>query len=305
MSLRARDVSVVAGGCTLLDSINVDFAAGELTMIVGPNGAGKTTLLRCLDGEMTPTRGAVDFADQPIRAWRRDELARRRAVLPQQSSLDFPFSALDVVLMGRMPHRTSPAQDRAIAEHALAMCDAAHLQPRAYTQLSGGEQQRVQIARVLAQAADEGDGVSESNSDSHSDGRSDNQSNGERKSKPNSKRNVARDNEHTAAKFLLLDEPVAALDLRHQHALLTVLRQLTQSGRCGVICTLHNLNLAAQFADRAIVLHEGKVVDDGAPRAVFNEATIRRVFGVSVSVREHPDDCEVVLLVPRIGAARS
>ena len=299
MSLRARDVSVVAGGCTLLDSINVDFAAGELTMIVGPNGAGKTTLLRCLDGEMTPTRGAVDFADQPIRAWRRDELARRRAVLPQQSSLDFPFSALDVVLMGRMPHRTSPAQDRAIAEHALAMCDAAHLQPRAYTQLSGGEQQRVQIARVLAQAADESAGGG--NGDSHSDGKS----NSERKSKPNGKRNVARDNEYTAAKFLLLDEPVAALDLRHQHALLTLLRQLTQSGRCGVICTLHNLNLAAQFADRAIVLHEGKVVDDGAPRAVFNEATIRRVFGVSVSVREHPDDCEVVLLVPRIGAARS
>ena len=299
MSLRARGVSVVAGGCTLLDSINVDFAAGELTMIVGPNGAGKTTLLRCLDGEMTPTRGAVDFADQPIRAWRRDELARRRAVLPQQSSLDFPFSALDVVLMGRMPHRTSPAQDRAIAEHALAMCDAAHLQPRAYTQLSGGEQQRVQIARVLAQAADESAGGG--NGDSHSDGKS----NSERKSKPNSKRNVARDNEHTAAKFLLLDEPVAALDLRHQHALLTLLRQLTQSGRCGVICTLHNLNLAAQFADRAIVLHEGKVVDDGAPRAVFNETTIRRVFGVSVSVREHPDDCEVVLLVPRIGAARS
>ena len=299
MSLRARDVSVVAGGCTLLDSINVDFAAGELTMIVGPNGAGKTTLLRCLDGEMTPTRGAVDFADQPIRAWRRDELARRRAVLPQQSSLDFPFSALDVALMGRMPHRTSPAQDRAIAEHALAMCDAAHLQPRAYTQLSGGEQQRVQIARVLAQAADNSDCVSDG--DSHNDGKS----NSERKSKPNGKRNVARDNEHNAAKFLLLDEPVAALDLRHQHALLTLLRQLTQSGRCGVICTLHNLNLAAQFADRAIVLHEGKVVDDGAPRAVFNEATIRRVFGVSVSVREHPDDCEVVLLVPRIGAARS
>jgi len=245
----------------LLDNLTLAFAAGELVMVVGPNGAGKTTLLRCLDGELTPTRGRVELAGRALRDWPRRELARVRAVLPQQSTLDFPFSARDVVLMGRMPHPSGDAEDRAIATRALEMCDCAGLEERAYPSLSGGEKQRVQTARVLAQMG----GVNS-----------------------------------PAGRFLLLDEPASALDLSHQYALLNLLKDLTRNDRIGVICTLHNLNLVAQFADRAVIIDRGMLVADGAPFEVFTEETVGHVFNLDVRIRPHPDDARVPLLIPRL-----
>ena len=186
--LSANGVYVTVGPHVLLDNFTAEFAAGELVIVVGPNGAGKTTLLRCLDGELTPTRGGIEFARRPIGEWRRNDLARKRAVLPQQSTLDFPFSVTDVVLMGRMPHPTPDRENRAIADLMLEWCDCTGLGERAYTSLSGGEQQRVQIARVLAQI---------------------------------------RDPRESTGRFLLLDEPVSALDLSHQYALLRLLKRLS------------------------------------------------------------------------------
>lgn len=259
--LRANGVSVRIGPHRLLDNLTAEFAPGELAMVIGPNGAGKTTLLRCLDGELTPTEGSVELAHRPVGQWPRIELARLRAVLPQQSTLDFPFSVNDVVLMGRMPHPTSEAENRAIAAEVLEWCDCAQLGERAYTSLSGGEQQRVQTARVLAQI-----------------------------------RGPAASKE----RFLLLDEPASALDLSHQYALLRLLKRLSARDGIGIVCTLHNLNLVAQFADRAIVIDRGMLVADGAPLEVFTEETLGHVFNLEVAVRRHPDDDSIPLLIPRL-----
>lgn len=270
--LRASNLRVTAGGRALLDDVSLTFAPGELAAVVGPNGAGKTTLLRCLDGELAPAAGRVELHGRALADWRRRDLARARAVLPQQSTLDFPFSALDVVLLGRIPHASGDAADRKIARRALALSDCAGLDERDYPSLSGGEKQRVQTARALAQLFD-GDGVGDGDGDTARGG---------------------------YARFLLLDEPTAALDLRHQYQLLGLLKTLARADGLGVVCALHNLNLVAQFADRATVLERGMVVADGAPLDVFTEETVGEVFDLDVNIRAHPDDARVPLLIPKL-----
>ena len=260
--LGARNLSVRAGGRDLLRAVSAEFHGGQLVAVAGPNGAGKTTLLRCLSGELTPTAGQIQFGGKPLAAWRRDALARARAVLPQQSALDFPFSARDVVLMGRLPHATAAAHNNAIADAALAFCDCEKLAARDYTNLSGGEQQRVQTARAVAQ-------IWESTEDS-------------------------------AARFLLLDEPVSMLDLRHQYRLMYNLRGLSARQPIGVVCILHNLNLVAQFADRILILNRGELVACGTPYEVFTEAMLARAFNLSVAVQPHPEDEKIPLLIPRL-----
>ena len=289
--------------------------------MVGPNGAGKTTLLRCLDGELAPSAGRVELAGRALGDWPRMELARARAVLPQQSTLDFPFSALDVALLGRIPHfgggggggGGGNAADRAIAMRALQMCDCAGLEERAYPSLSGGEKQRVQTARALAQLFNAGDGGGDvggdgddgagdgdgdagdgAGGDGAGDGRGDGDGDG---ADGDSIHGVS--NTGAGARFLLLDEPVSALDLRHQYQLLGLLKSLSRDG-LGVVCTLHNLNLVAQFADRAIIIDRGMLVADGAPLEVFTEETIGHVFDLEVRIRPHPDDPQVPLLIPRL-----
>lgn len=325
-----------AGDRALLDDLTLTFAPGELTAVVGPNGAGKTTLLRCLDGELAPSNGRVELAGRALGDWPRMELARARAVLPQQSTLDFPFSALDVALLGRIPHfgggggGAGNAADRAIAMRALALCDCAGLEERAYPSLSGGEKQRVQTARALAQLFNAGDGGGDVGGDGDggsggdgaggdgaggdgagdgrggddgvggdgvSDGRGDGDGDG---ADGDSIHGVS--NAGAGARFLLLDEPVSALDLRHQYQLLGLLKSLSRSG-LGVVCTLHNLNLVAQFADRAVIIDRGMLVADGAPLEVFTEETIGHVFDLEVRIRPHPDDPQVPLLIPRLPSA--
>ncbi len=268
--LTARGLSVRIGARELLGDVNAQFAPGEVVMVVGPNGAGKTTLLRCLNGELAPTHGYIELTRRPLQHWPRNELARARAVLPQRSTLDFPFSVTDVVLMGRMPHRSSDAHNRAVAAQVLELCDCAQLAERAYTNLSGGEQQRVQAARVLAQIWD------------------------------NPATAAAAAPAPAKERYLLLDEPVSALDLSHRHTLLEVLKRLAAEEKIGIICALHDLNLVTQFADRVLVLKNGVLVADGAPAAVFTEAAIREVFDLAVSIRPHPDNPAVPLLIPRL-----
>ena len=307
-----------AGDRALLDDLTLTFAPGELTAVVGPNGAGKTTLLRCLDGELAPSAGRVELAGRALGDWPRMELARARAVLPQQSTLDFPFSALDVALLGRIPHfgggGAGNAADRAIAMRALQMCDCAGLEERAYPSLSGGEKQRVQTARALAQlfnAGDAGGGDGDGDDgagdgdgaggDAGGDGVGDDRGDGDGVDGDGVGGDSIGDANNAAAgaRFLLLDEPVSALDLRHQYQLLGLLKSLSRDG-LGVVCTLHNLNLVAQFADRAIIIDRGMLVADGAPLEVFTEETIGHVFDLEVRIRPHPDDPQVPLLIPRL-----
>lgn len=256
--LQLDHATVRIGSATLLDGLSLGVSPGEVVVVVGPNGAGKTTALRLLAGETDLTDGGVLLDGQPLAASRIDELALRRAVLPQQSALGFGFSTLDVVLLGRTPHGTSRRADLDAAARAMRRAGVEHLAAQRYPTLSGGERQRVHLARVLAQL----------------DGASD------------------------ADRYLLLDEPTSALDLGHQHAVLRVAREEAAHGT-GVLAVLHDLNLAAQYADRIAVLAEGKLVALGTAENVLTPAIVQCAFGISVMVTQNPCvACPLVVPMP-------
>ncbi len=188
------NVSHGYGGAGVLHAVSARFPAGRFTALLGPNGAGKSTLLRIAGGELAPDAGSVTFAGLPIAKWRTKALAARRAFLPQDSQLEFPFSAFEVAMLGRAPHvrRGETPEDLRIVNEAMRLASVTSLAARDYTTLSGGERQRVQLARVLAQAW--------------------------------ARKGTA----------LLLDEPVASLDPSHQHATLSLAREWARAGACVV-----------------------------------------------------------------------
>ena len=259
-----HDITVRIGDATLIQNVSADIRPGRLTAVVGPNGAGKTTLLRVASGEMTPSSGSVRFDDRPLASLPTREQARRRAVLPQHSRLRSSFCVLEVVLMGRTPHveGAESSRDWAVAEAALDVVSMGDFAERSFPTLSGGEAQRVHLARALAQIWDSPD-----------DGN----------------------------RYLLLDEPTASLDLAHQHNVLHTARSLADAGT-GVLAVLHDLNLAAQYADRVLLLQEGNGVASGPPAEVFTPEAIYRVFGLPVCVLAHPTQ-SCPLIVPDAGAS--
>lgn len=264
MWLEAESLRLVRAGRVLLDGVDLRVCPGEVLALLGPNGAGKSTLLRCLGGELTPDAGRVRLNGRALTDWRPRELARRRAVLPQHSALEFPFSALEVVLLGRIPHGGPGRGDRQRALAALAAAEVAHLAGRAYTTLSGGERQRVHLARVLVQLWEALPGAE--------------------------------------PRWLMLDEPTASLDLAHQHASLALARRWAGQG-VGVLVVLHDLNLAAQYADRIAVLQAGRLLALDTPRTVLQPALIARAFGLAVRVLPHPElDCPLVIPTARAPA---
>ncbi len=248
--LDARDLSASFGGRTVVDRVSLSLGAGEMIVVVGPNGAGKTTLTKLLTGELAPDSGEIRIGGDSLRAIPPWQLAARRAVMAQASRLAFPFTVAEVVRIGidGVGRALSrPARETIIAE-ALHAADIGHLVARGYQMLSGGEQQRVQFARTYAQLRA---------------GR------------------VAADRQ-----VLFLDEPVASLDLAHQIALMDCAAGLAREG-VGVIAVLHDLNLAATFADRVLVMSAGRCHALGAPAEVVTRATVRDVFGVDLC-REGP-----------------
>jgi len=252
------EITVQIGDATLVQGVSAAVRPGRLTAVVGPNGAGKTTLLRVASGEMTPSSGSVHFDGQPLASLPAREQARRRAVLPQHSRLRSSFCVLEVVLMGRTPHveGAESARDWAVAETALDVVGMADFAERSFPTLSGGEAQRVHLARALAQIWDAPD-----------DGN----------------------------RYLLLDEPTASLDLAHQHNVLRTARSLADAGT-GVLAVLHDLNLAAQYADRVLILQGGRGVASGPPADVFTPESIHTVFGLPVCVLAHPtQSCPLIV----------
>lgn len=259
MSLEARGLRVRRGGHTLLDEVGLSLHPGEVLVILGANGAGKSTLLRCLSGELQPDAGAIRLNGIPLGHWSTADCAKRRAILPQHSPLNFPFTALEVAAMGRIPYGGPGPGDMRIAVAALAAAEVGHLAERRYTTLSGGERQRVHLARILTQLW-----------------------------------TPLPDDE---PRYLLLDEPTASLDLAHQHATLDLARRWTER-RIGVLVVLHDLNLAAQYGDRIALMKHGRLLALDQPRVVLEPAGIEHAFGLPVRVIPHPDlDCP--LIVPR------
>lgn len=256
--IKAKNITVEINSKKLLDAVSMEMRGFEVLAVVGQNGAGKSTLRKVLCGDLAPTHGAVSMNGKSLADWTLTRRAKIRAVLPQDSTLNFPFTALEVVLMGRAPHvdGTESEKDYRIARAALLEVDAIDLETRIYPTLSGGERQRVHLARVLAQ-------IWES---------------------PN---NLPR--------YLLLDEPTSNLDLTHQHSTLKIARRFAAEG-AAVLIILHDLNLAAQYADRVLLLKAGKISAFDTPEKVFTPQTIRETFGVTVSVIKHPHfDCPLIV----------
>lgn len=228
----------------LIDDVSLTLKPGELVSLIGPNGAGKSTLLRLLTGFITPQRGECRLHGEPLAQWSAARLSQQRAVMRQQSSMAFPLSVFDVVAMGRAPW---PGPVRPVVDAVMALTGCDRLARRDYLQLSGGEQQRVQLARALAQ--------------------------------------LWRQNGPSG--WLFLDEPTSALDLYHQQHLLRLLSLLTQQYPLSVCCVLHDLNLASLWSDRVMLLAEGRLVAEGRPQAVLNEATLTRWYHADVIVHPH------------------
>lgn len=242
--LQARGVTVRIGGArAILDDASIDVRAGEIHALVGPNGAGKSTLFGVLAGDLVPLAGDVLLDGTPLAGIRSPDLARARAVLLQENAVSFPFTAEQVVRMGRAPWaRTDAAEDddQRVAA-AMAATEVTALATRPVTSLSGGERARVALARVIAQSTG----------------------------------------------ILLLDEPTAALDLKHHEDVMRLVRGQADAGDA-VALVLHDLNAALAHADRVTLLADGRVAATGTPAEVLTADRIEAVYGQPVDVFPHP-----------------
>ncbi len=266
MSLVARDLTVRRGARTVLDGVDLAVGPGEFVALIGPNGAGKSTLLAAIAGDLEPAGGQILLDGRPLEDWSPRERARRRAVLPQASTLDFPFSVLEVVAMGRTPYGRPGKADAAIARRALALVGLPALAGRPYTRLSGGERQRVHLARVLTQLWDPA---------------FDRRGEGPRGPAP----------------YLMLDEPTASQDLGAQKRVLETARRFADVGG-GVLCVLHALDQAARYADRLCLMAGGRITASGPPAAVLTADALEDAFGVPVHIH-HPPELDHPLVTAR------
>src|SRR5215510_13497375 len=257
--LSVQGLSFRFGDRHVLDAVSFTVEGGELLALVGPNGSGKTTLLKSLLGILKPVGGGVRLGGHDISSLSRREIARLVGYVPQDSSVNFPLTALEFVLQGRCAHGRVLGfeNDRDVAEAhwAMEMTGTLELAGRAVTELSGGERQRVTVARALA-------------------GR---------------------------PRLLLLDEPVANLDISHQVKTLDLVRRLTADGEISAVVVTHELNLASEFATTALMLKHGKVLAHGAPDRVFTEAALSALFGAELLVDKNPVSGapRVTLVAPR------
>ncbi|MGE5235677.1 MAG: ABC transporter ATP-binding protein [Acidobacteriota bacterium] len=250
--LRAVGVRAGYGDRDVVRGVDLEVGEGSVLAILGPNGAGKSTLLRLLAGILPVRAGRIELAGRPLQAWRRREIARTLAFVPQQVHFTFPLTVREVVEQGRAPHLgpwrpLGPADRAAVA----ASLERVRLAPSADTpvqRLSGGERQRVLLARALA----------------------------------------------TQARLLLLDEPAAGLDVRHQLDLLETLRGLASDG-VGVVAVLHDWNLAARLADRVAVLGDGAIHAQGRAEEVLTAEMFRAVFSVEVAIEARNGGARVIV----------
>jgi len=247
LAFEARDLTVRYADADrpALDGVSMSVPNGSLYAVLGPNGSGKSTLLRTLLGTLDPVSGECFVDGRPVGSWKRRELARAVGVVPQIEPVTFPVSVREIVALGRYPHlgpvTPEGPDDRRAITRALERCDVAEFADRSITELSGGELQRVRIARALAQEP----------------------------------------------RFLALDEPTASLDIAHEMEILELLRSSVGAGMTVLLVT-HHLDRAARFADRMLLMDQGRVAAEGTAADVLREETLKRVYDWKLDVREDP-----------------
>lgn len=244
--LSIEDVTLRYEARTVLRDVSLSVSTGEVLALIGPNGVGKSTLIRAISGSLKPLSGRVAVEGRDVYQLRVEERAQLIAVVPQAVRLPEAFSVFETVLMGRTPYLgwlgRESEKDRSAVQSALECTNTAELIDRPLGELSGGEQQRVLIARALAQSA----------------------------------------------RTLLLDEPTAHLDLKHQASVLSLVRSLAHDENHAVLVALHDLNLAAQYADRVALLSNGAVAAIGTPEEVLTADNLSPAYGLHITVYEHP-----------------
>jgi len=250
--LVVSDLSYAAGNKLLLQSVNLQLDAGKLHLVIGPNGAGKSTLLKVIGGQIPPSSGSILYGNKNLSAFNCKELARIRASLSQQQELSFPLKVWEVVMKGRYPHvRENPGdKDIRYCREAMQLFHLEALADRDYMHLSGGEKQRVHFARIMAQ-------IWEPVPDT--------------------------------CRYLLLDEPLTFLDVHYQFQLMELLKTLLQQSNLLIVGVVHDLNIAARFADNVLLLHHGKLIAQGNREQVLTSENIRNVYQLEPVVYEKDD----------------
>ncbi len=250
--LQASNIHFCIRQRPIVDQASLLLNSGEILAVLGPNGAGKSTLFKILSGEISCRHGQVDYNGQRIQDLSSRQLAEVRAVMPQHSSVNFPFTAKEVVELGLVSARTK--HPKLLIQEVMEATNTSHLENQLFNQLSGGEKQRIQLARVLVQIW-----------------------------------------EHQPfPRYLLLDEPTSSLDIAQQHAVLKILDRL-KSRNIGILIILHELNLAAQYADRVLLLKDGLIARCGSVQEVMEEKLLQKVFDYPIQLVRNPTDGRVIV----------
>ena len=246
--LEARDITVKYGTRPAVSGVSLTLAPQEVTTIIGPNGAGKSTVLRTLNDWIAPVSGEIILDARPLGSYSRRAIAKRIAVVAQESDLRFPVTVFEFVLGGRYAWSSTSgwgwetSHDVAVAREVLRETQLEELSDRLLTELSGGERQRAVLARALA----------------------------------------------TEAGILLLDEPTASLDLAHQATILRLVRKRCDSCGTAALVVTHDINLAAEFSNHVLLMKDGRSVAFGTPDEVLTPDLLKQVFAVRVLVDAHP-----------------
>lgn len=239
--IKIHELSLVRGQKKLLDTINLSIKAGVKLALLGANGAGKSSLLKCLANQITDYQGSITLQQTDLKDWPANVRAKQMAVMPQSIELAFPFSAQAVVTMGRAPFMDE-GRSQDIIQDAMEATEVWHLRHRRYPSLSGGEQQRTQLARVLTQIW-----------------------------------NPLYDNSKPLQRYLLLDECTAALDPSHQHSIMKLVASFAQQG-VTVIAVMHDINLAASWADEVVLLKDGACLSSGGVEQLEDATLLAQAY---------------------------
>ncbi|HBQ45300.1 MAG TPA: heme ABC transporter ATP-binding protein [Thiomicrospira sp.] len=257
--LQVSHLSITLQDKKILSDINLSIEPGSVVSILGPNGAGKSTLLKSMSGDFKQALTNVTIAGCPLNEIGSKKLAKIRAVMPQSIQLDFPFLVSEIIEMSLLESSSLQERQQYIAQ-ALALFDVEELHDRNYLTLSGGEQQRVQLARVVAQIV-----LNHSNQ----------------------------------PRYLFLDECTASLDIAHQHQVFKVVSRVVKQHNVAAIMVLHDLNLASQYSDNLLLMKDGVIVEQGKVLDVLTADNITKVYGYPVTMISHPDGWPIVIPAPK------